>query len=98
MTRTMKQGGTVASCGNAAGIELKTTEIPFNLRGVSLLGLDSVFWPMDRREKLWQRLAHEWKPDKVGAAVKVVALRDLPNVFANLLEGRMTGRYVVKIG
>ena len=98
MTRTMKQGGTVASCGNAAGIELKTTVMPFILRGVSLLGIDSGYWPMDRREKLWQRLAHEWKPDKVGAAVKVVALRDLPNVFPNLLEGRVTGRYVVKIG
>jgi putative YhdH/YhfP family quinone oxidoreductase len=97
MTRTMKQGGTVASCGNAAGIELKTTVMPFILRGVSLLGIDSGYWPMDRREKLWQRLAHEWKPDKVAAAVKVVALRDLPNVFANLLEGRMTGRYVVQI-
>jgi putative YhdH/YhfP family quinone oxidoreductase len=97
MTRTMKQGGTVASCGNAAGIELKTTVMPFILRGVSLLGIDSGFWPMDRREKLWRRLAHEWKPDKVAAAVKVVSLRELPNVFANLLEGRMTGRYVVQI-
>jgi NADPH:quinone reductase-like Zn-dependent oxidoreductase len=91
-------GGAVAACGLAGGMDLPSSVAPFILRGVSLLGIDSGYWPMDRREKLWQRLAHEWKPDKVGAAVKVVALRDLPNVFANLLEGRVTGRYVVKIG
>jgi len=97
MTRTMLQGGTIASCGLAASHELKTTVMPFILRGVSLLGVDSGYWPMEARERLWRRLAHEWKPEKVARAVKVVALRELPGVFANLLEGRMTGRYVVKI-
>jgi NADPH2:quinone reductase len=97
MTRTMKQGGTVASCGLAASIELKTTVMPFILRGVSLLGIDSGYWPMGPRRKLWARLAREWKPDKVAAAVKTVPLAELPQVFRNLLEGRMTGRYVVRI-
>lgn len=98
MTRTMKQGGAIASCGLAASIELNTTVMPFILRGVSLLGIDSGYWPMAPREKLWQRLAGEWKPDKVAAAVKTIPLAELDQVFRNLLEGRMTGRYVVQVG
>ena len=98
MTRTMKQGGAIASCGLAASIDLHTTVMPFILRGVSLLGIDSGYWPMAPRQKLWQRLAGEWKPDKVGAAVKTIPLAELDQVFRNLLEGRMTGRYVVKVG
>ena len=98
MTRTMKQGGAIASCGLAASIDLHTTVMPFILRGVSLLGIDSGYWPMAPREKLWQRLAGEWKPEKVGAAVKTIPLAELDQVFRNLLEGRMTGRYVVLVG
>jgi acrylyl-CoA reductase (NADPH) len=98
MTRTIKQGGTIASCGLAASIDLHTTVMPFILRGASLLGIDSGYWPMPQREKLWQRLAGEWKPEKVGAAVKTIPLAELPQVFGRLLEGRMTGRYVVQIG
>jgi len=97
MTRTMKQGGTIASCGLAASIDLTTTVMPFILRGVSLLGIDSGYWPMERRQKLWARLAREWKPEKVAASVKIIPLEELPHVFRNLLEGRMTGRYVVRI-
>ena len=84
--------------GLAASIDLHTTVMPFILRGASLLGIDSGYWPMPQREKLWQRLAVEWKPEKVGAAVKTIALAELPQVFGRLLEGRMTGRYVVQIG
>ena len=97
MTRTMKQGGAIASCGNAASIDLKTTVLPFILRGVSLLGIDSGYWPMEPRQKLWSRLATEWKPVKVAAAVKTISLAELPKVFRDLLDGRMTGRYVVRI-
>ena len=97
MTRTMKQGGTIASCGLAASTDLNTTVLPFILRGVSLLGIDSAYWPMPKREKLWQRLAGEWKPDKVAAAVQTIPMSELPNVFRKLLDGKMTGRYVVKI-
>ena len=98
MTRTMMQGGTIASCGLAASIDLNTTVMPFILRGVSLLGIDSGYWPMARRQHLWQRLANEWKPVKVAAAVQIIPMRELPNVFRKLLDGKMTGRYVVRIG
>ena len=97
MTRTMKQGGAIASCGLAASIDLKTTVMPFILRGVSLLGIDSGYWPMEPRQKLWERLATEWKPVKVVAGVKTVSLSELPQVFRQLLDARMTGRYVVRI-
>src|SRR6185295_1766221 len=98
MTRTMKQGGTIASCGLAASIDLHTTVMPFILRGVSLLGIDSGQWPMPRRVRLWERLATEWKPARVAASVQTIGLRELPEVFQKLLDGRMTGRYVVRIG
>jgi len=98
MTRTMKQEGTIASCGLAASIDLHTTVMPFILRGASLLGINSGFWPMPARTRLWERLAGEWKPAKVAAAVKTIGLRELPQVFGKLLEGKMTGRYVVRIG
>jgi putative YhdH/YhfP family quinone oxidoreductase len=97
MTRTMKQGGTVASCGLAASHALATTVMPFILRGVSLLGIDSGYWPMEKRRKLWQRLAGEWKPVRVAGAVKVVPLTELPGLFGELLAGRVKGRYVVRI-
>ena len=98
MTRTMKQGGAIASCGLAASIDLHTTVMPFILRGVSLLGIDSGYWPMAPRTKLWERLATEWKPERVAAGVRTIPLRELPQVFQQLLDGRMTGRYVVKVG
>ena len=63
-----------------------------------MLGIDSGYWPMPQREKLWQRLSREWKPEKVAAAVKTIALAELPQVFGKLIEGRMTGRYVVRVG
>ena len=98
MTRTMQQHGTIASCGLAGSHELKTTVMPFILRGVSLLGIDSGFWPRAARIALWDRLAVEWKPVKVAAAVQTIGFRDLPQVFRRLLDGKMTGRYVVRIG
>lgn len=98
LASTMKVGGALASIGLAASHELKTTVMPFILRGVSLLGIDSVNAPMDVRKKVWQRLATDLKPRHLDAMGTTVAFADLPSVFDKVLKVQVKGRTVVKIG
>jgi NADPH2:quinone reductase len=97
LTRTMQQGGLIASFGNAGGIELKTTVLPFILRGVRLIGVDSGFTPMPLRRKVWQRLATDLKPRHINDIAHIVALDDLPAYFGTMLKGQIRGRAVVKL-
>lgn len=97
MASTMKTGGTLASVGLAAGFELKTTVMPFILRGVSLLGIDSVSCPMAQRAEVWRRLATDWKPEKVIAQAREIPFAALPGAFDDFLKARVTGRVVVRI-
>ena len=98
LTRVMKVGGTIASIGLAQGWEVKTTVMPFILRGVSLLGIDSVNCPMSLRRELWTRLANEWKCDKLASHCRTVPFTELPSVFDAYVKGAVTGRTVVKVG
>lgn len=98
LTRTMQQGGLIASFGNAGGIELKTTVLPFILRGVRLIGVDSGFTPMPLRRKVWQRLATDLKPRHINDIAHIVTLDDLPAYFDSMLKGQIRGRAVVKLG
>jgi NADPH2:quinone reductase len=93
----MKVGGTIASVGLAQGWEVKTTVMPFILRGVSLLGIDSVNCPMSLRRELWAKLANEWKCDKLASHCRTVSFEALPSVFDAYVKGAVTGRTVVKI-
>ena len=68
------------------------------MRGVNLLGIDSVLCPMDRRREVWQRLATDMRPTHLQTIAREVTLRDLPDAFQTLLQGKARGRYVVKIG
>ena len=97
LTRTMQPNGLIASFGNAGGIELKTTVLPFILRGVRLIGVDSAFTPMDLRHKVWQRLASDLKPRHLADIAYTISLDDLPQTFKKILEGSARGRAVVKI-
>ena len=97
MLSTMKIGGTVASVGLAADPKLNTTVMPFILRGVHLLGTDSANTPMPLRQKIWNRLAAEWKPSRAQAHVTDIDFHELPQVFGGFLKGTIRGRYVVKI-
>lgn len=97
LTRVMKVGGTIASIGLAQGWEVKTTVMPFILRGVSLLGIDSVNCPMALRRELWTKLANEWKCEQLASQCKTVAFDDLPGVFDAYVKGAVTGRTVVQI-
>lgn len=98
MTRAMTYRGVIAACGLAGGVELNTTVMPFILRGVSLLGIDSVACPMAERLALWRRLAGDLKPRHLDSGIaRTVDLASLPGVFQGFLDGRVTGRTVVRI-
>jgi acrylyl-CoA reductase (NADPH) len=94
----MRQGCSVASVGNAGGNELRATVIPFLLRGVNLLGIDSVYCPMDRRKLAWQRLARDLDLRTLDDVIQTARLEDLPRLSAEILAGQVRGRVVVGLG
>jgi NADPH2:quinone reductase len=98
LTRTMAYRGSIASTGLTGGVELKTTVIPFLLRGINLLGIDSVQCPMDIRLAVWRRLASRLKPPGLLSMVTEIGLDDLPSAFATLRAGNARGRFVVRLG
>lgn len=91
-------GGSVAVSGLTGGIDIPTTVYPFILRGVSLLGIDSVYCPMDLRKNIWRRMASDLNPGKVLESLqKVVHLEELPETLPLLLKGRSHGRMIVRL-
>ncbi len=89
--------GAVASCGLAGGTKLETTVIPFLLRGVNLLGIDSVLCPIGEREAAWKRLVRDLPMDKLDAMIETAGLEQLPSLGADILAGKVRGRVVVDI-
>ncbi len=99
LTRVIKPWGNIASCGMAAGIGLHTTVMPFIIRGISLLGINSSGCPYEIRERLWQRLASDWKPRHLDQiAAEPVTLDGLHTAFAQLMAGGGRGRIAVEVG
>ncbi len=94
---TAKVGGTVAAVGLAAGHKLSTTVMPFILRGVHLLGTDSVNCPMGVRQRIWNKLAVEWRPDRVHDGVRTIDFEELPTHFDAYIKGLVRGRTVVRV-
>jgi len=98
LTRTTHVWGNIASIGLASGFKLETTVMPFILRGVSLLGINSVEMPYSVRTKAWKRLASDLKPSKLDLiAPTTIKFADLPQAFDAYLDGTVTGRTVVEI-
>jgi putative YhdH/YhfP family quinone oxidoreductase len=93
----IEYGGAVAACGLTGGGGLPTTVMPFILRGVALLGVDSVQTPMPRRAEVWAKLASDMKPSALEAIGRDVALTDLESVLDAVLAGQLTGRTVVDV-
>lgn len=94
-----KYGGSVAACGLTGGAKLPTTVFPFILRGVNLLGIDSVYCPRDVRERLWQLLASDWKPENLLSDIAVSSsFAELPRALQDIYGGLVRGRTVVGIG
>jgi acrylyl-CoA reductase (NADPH) len=96
LTRTMQSGGVIASFGNAGGIELHTTVMPFILRGIRLIGIDSAATAVPLRREIWQRLGTDLHPKYWANAVQCVSFDDLPSVFPMLLRRAHRGRTVVQ--
>lgn len=91
-------GGSVAVSGLTAGTKLPSTVFPFILRGVNLLGIDSVYCPMDIRLKVWNRLAADFKPDNLEQLIQQeITLEQLPEALPTLLKGQAKGRTIVKL-
>jgi len=98
LTRTMQPEANIASIGLAGGFRLETTVMPFILRGVNLLGINSVYVGRERRGRVWQRLASDLKPRHLDRIVtSEVALSELPTAFGGYMAGTVTGRAVVRI-
>jgi len=97
MASTMQIGGTLASIGLAASPGLNTTVMPFILRGVSLLGVDSVNCPMLLRAEVWRRLSSDMRPPHLEQMTRIIAFDQLPSVFDDFLKSRVVGRIVVDI-
>ena len=94
---TLVRGGSCASVGLAAGPRLETTVIPFLLRGVNLLGIDSGFCPMDRRQRAWGRLAAEMPMDKLDAMTSEATLSEVAGLGGKILQGQVRGRTVIDV-
>jgi acrylyl-CoA reductase (NADPH) len=97
LTRTMMYGASIANSGLTGGTELRTTVMPFILRGVNLLGIDSVMCPMPERLDVWRRLAGDMKPRGLRSIATEVGLDGLPEAFRTLLDGQARGRFVVAL-
>lgn len=93
----MKYGGSVASVGLAGGAGLPATVIPFLLRGVNLLGIDSVHCPTEKRIAVWKRVATDLPMEKLEAMIVPATLNDLPKLGSDILKGQIKGRVVVDV-
>ncbi len=93
----LKYGASVAACGLAGGSDLPASVVPFLLRGVNLLGIDSVMCPVDRRRAAWSRLARDLPMAKLDALTETVPLEALPELGQKILKGAVRGRVVVDL-
>ena len=89
--------GTIASVGNAGGIEFSSNVLPFLLRGVNLCGIDSNTCPKERRIKAWDRLARDLPLEKLDLVSNVSSLADLPDLANKILEGKIRGRTIIDV-
>ena len=90
--------GAVAACGNAAGMELATSVAPFILRGVALLGINSVYVPQVQRQEAWMRIARDLDRPKLAAMTTTIPFAGLEDAARDIVAGKVRGRLVVEIG
>lgn len=100
LTRTAKKDGRIAACGNAGGLKLETTVMPFILRGVDILGIDSDWCDVETRRGLWRRMARDGDlhPKHLDDITRTITFDELPDAFEVFLEAGSRGRTVVRIG
>jgi len=96
MLKATRYSGAVTCCGLVASAEINTSIIPFILRHIKLIGIDSVQQPLAFKEQIWQLLADEWKPAVLEKVMQEIEIGELPSALKTVLEGKAVGRYVVK--
>jgi len=98
LIRTMKFGGSIALSGNTGGTTFSTTVFPFILRGVNLLGIESVMYPIEQRRRIWKRIATDLRPAGLMDQIAVETdLDGLPDVLARIVKGQTRGRVLVRL-
>jgi acrylyl-CoA reductase (NADPH) len=97
LLKQVKYGGAVASIGNAGGIELETNVLPFILRAVTLIGVDSVMQPYETRVAAWNRIAASFDLASYSSLTREIGLEDLPAAAAQILAGEVKGRVLVRV-
>ena len=95
LVKSVSHRGCVACCGVAGGADLVLTVYPFILRGVTLAGIDSAWCPRDRRGEIWEKLASEWKPERLEMLRQIARLDDIPTRVEQILAGQIAGRVLV---
>ncbi len=94
--KALQYGSSAVCCGLTAGVDFKASVLPFILRGVNLLGVDSVELPLVNKASMWDKLSLQWKMD-LEKLVKEISLKDVPNAIATMLASQQTGRTLVRI-
>lgn len=97
LLKRIRYGGSVAACGMAENANFSSTVFPFILRGVNLLGIDSVAYPQSRRQAIWDKLANEWRLPQLQAITQSIGLEEIEAASQAMLAGERTGRTVVVI-
>lgn len=97
VVKSLRYGGSVACCGLTAGIGFKASVLPFILRGVNLLGVDSVELPLAVKAAMWEKLGGRWKLDNLDSLVREITLEQLPEAIGQILAGQLVGRCLVRI-
>jgi len=95
--KQVKYDGIVTCCGLTASYELNTNVFPFILRGIRLIGIDSVECKIEKKQKAWEKLAKEWKISCLDYITKEISLNEIKETYEKLLSAKATGRYLVKI-
>ena len=95
--KSLSYGGSVAACGLVDSPELSATVLPFILRGVNLLGVDSVELPLAQKQQIWNLFANEWALTDIDSLAETIVLAELPAVLAKVLAGGAIGRYVLDL-
>lgn len=95
--KQIKHGGSVTCCGLVESANLPTTVIPFILRNVNLLGVDSVEIPLATKQNVWKKFASQWVLDDLESMVTEIALEDVPDYFTKFYSGQIVGRILVKV-
>jgi alcohol dehydrogenase len=98
VVKSLRHSGSVACCGLTAGVGFQGSVLPFILRGVNLLGVDSVELPLVVKASMWDKLSLQWKLNNLESLAEELSLEQLPKAIEQILAGQMVGRVLVNLG